>query len=155
MWNNHADLIVNEASKKLYSLRILCRAGVAQDNILKVYLSTVRPVIEYDDGRLIPDYLSDVIERVQRRALRKIYPEAESYTEALQLPNLKKRTWEIHDFCVKSYMDKMKSKDHPLHFLLPRPLINQPEYNLRKNADKERRRQGSRNPTFPVAVSEK
>ena len=33
-------------------------------------------------------------------------------------------------------MDKMKSKDHPLHFLLPRPLINQPEYNLRKNADK-------------------
>ena len=52
-------------------------------------------------------------------------------------------------------MDKMKSKDHPLHFLLPRPLINQPEYNLRKNADKERRRQGSRNPTFPVAVSEK
>ena len=92
MWNNHADLIVNEASKKLYSLRILCRAGVAQDNILKVYLSTVRPVIEYDDGRLIPDYLSDVIKRVQRRALRKIYPEAESYTEALQLPNLKKRT---------------------------------------------------------------
>ena len=66
---------------------------MAQDNILKVYLSTVvRPVIAYDDGRLIPDYLSDVIERVQRRALRKIYPEAESYTEALQLPNLKKRT---------------------------------------------------------------
>ena len=65
---------------------------MAQDNILKVYLSTVRPVIEYDDGRLIPDYLSDVIERVQRRALRKNYPEAESYTVALQLPNLKKRT---------------------------------------------------------------
>ena len=110
---------------------------MAQDNILKVYLSTVRPVIEYDDGRLIPDYLSDVIKRVQRRALRKNYPEAESYTVALQLPNLKKRTREIHDFCVKSYMDKMKSKDHPLHFLLPRPLINQPEYNLiRKKADK-------------------
>ena len=63
-WNNHADVIVKKASKKLYSLRILCRAGVAQDNILKVYLSTVRPVTEYDDGRLIPDYLSDVIERV-------------------------------------------------------------------------------------------
>ena len=66
---------------------------MAQDNILKVYLSTVvRPVIAYDDGRLIPDYLSDVIERVQRRALKKIYPEAESYTEALQLPNLKNKT---------------------------------------------------------------
>ena len=65
---------------------------MAQDNILQDYLSTVKPVIEYADGRLIPDYLSDVIERVQRRALRKNYPEAESYTEALQLPNLKKRT---------------------------------------------------------------
>ena len=65
---------------------------MAQDNIVKVYLSTVRPVIEYADGRLIPDYLSDVIERVQRRALRKNYPEAESYTEALQLPNLKNKT---------------------------------------------------------------
>ena len=60
---------------------------------------------------------SDVIERVQRRALRKIYPVAESYTVALQLPNLKERTREIHDFCVKSYMDKMKYKDHPLYFL--------------------------------------
>ena len=65
---------------------------MAQDNILKVYLSTVRPVIEYAHGRLIPDYLSDVIERVQKRALRTNYPDAESYTEALQLPNLKKRT---------------------------------------------------------------
>ena len=65
---------------------------MAQDNILKVYLSTVRSVIEYDDGRLIPDYLFGVIKRVQRSALRKNYPEAESYTVALQLPNLKKRT---------------------------------------------------------------
>ena len=38
-------------------------------------------------------------------------------------------------FCIK-YMDKMKSKDHPLHFLLPRPLFNQPQYNLKKNADR-------------------
>ena len=67
---------------------------MAQDNILKVHLSTVRPVIEYADGRrAIPDYLSDVIGRVrQKRALRANYPEAESYTEALQLSNLKKRT---------------------------------------------------------------
>ena len=92
---------------------------MAQDNILKVYLSTVRPVIEYADGRrAIPDYLFDVIKWVQRRALRENYPEAESYTVALQLPNLKKRTWEIHDFCVKSYMDKMKSKDYPLYFFI-------------------------------------
>ena len=84
----------------------------------------------------IPDYLSDVIEGVQTRALRITYPETESYTEALQLaniPSLKKTGWD--DLCIK-YMDKMKSKDHPLHFLLPRPLFNQPQYNLKKNADR-------------------
>ena len=46
-WNNNVDFIVKKTSKKLYSLRISCRAGEAQDNILKVYQSTVRPVLEY------------------------------------------------------------------------------------------------------------
>ena len=47
----------------------------------------------YGRQLLIPDYLSDVIEGVQKRALRIICPKAESYTEALQLailPSLKK-----------------------------------------------------------------
>ena len=77
-WNNHADFILKKASK-LYSLRILCRVGVAQDNILKVFLSTVRPVLEYavPVWQAIVDYLSDVIEGVQKRALRLIYPVTE------------------------------------------------------------------------------
>ena len=33
-------------------------------------------------------------------------------------------------------MDKIESIDHPLHLFFPRPLINQPEYNLRKDAGK-------------------
>ena len=47
-WNNHVDFIVKKASKKLYPLRILKMQGWsgARDNILKVYLSTVRPVLE-------------------------------------------------------------------------------------------------------------
>ena len=78
-WNNHAEFILKKASKKLYSLRILCRVGVAQDNILKVFLSTVRPVLEYavPVWQAIVDYLSDVIEGVQKRALRLIYPVTE------------------------------------------------------------------------------
>ena len=78
-WNNHADFILKKASKKLYSLRILCRVGVAQDNILKVFLSTVRPVLEYavPVWQAIVDYLSDVVEGVQKRALRLIFPVTE------------------------------------------------------------------------------
>ena len=56
---------------KLYSLRLLLRAEVVQDNILEVYLSTVRPVLEYSISvwQAIPDYLFHVIKAVQKRGL--------------------------------------------------------------------------------------
>ena len=45
-------------------------------DILKVYLSNVRSVLEYavQVWQDIPAYLSDVIESIQRRALRIIFP---------------------------------------------------------------------------------
>ena len=44
---------------------------MVQDNILKVYLSTVRPVLEYSISvwQAIPDYLFHVIKTVQKRGL--------------------------------------------------------------------------------------
>ena len=70
-WNNRIDSIGKKASKKLYSLRLLLRAGVAQDHILEVYLSTVRPVLEYSISvwQAILDYLFHVIKAVQKRGL--------------------------------------------------------------------------------------
>ena len=46
-WNTHIDYIFKKACKRLYSLRILRRAGVASLSILKVYLTIIRPVLEY------------------------------------------------------------------------------------------------------------
>ena len=46
-WNSHIEYIAKKACKKLYSLRVLRRAGVSQANILKIYLSMLRPVLEY------------------------------------------------------------------------------------------------------------
>jgi hypothetical protein len=47
-WNNDMLIIsTKKACKKLYSLRVLRRAGVEQRNILKVYLTAIRPVLEY------------------------------------------------------------------------------------------------------------
>ena len=43
-WNDHAEYITKKATKKIYSLRVLCKAGVEPSNILKVYLTTIRPV---------------------------------------------------------------------------------------------------------------
>ena len=135
-WNCHVDHIIKKASKKLYSLRVLRRAGVENDNILKVYLTTVRPVLEYavPVWQAIPDYLSEAIEVVQKRSLKIIYPECDSYTDALNLadiPTLKSR----RDLLCEKYMDKMKSKDHPLHNLLPKPVVFENQHNLRRKSE--------------------
>ena len=68
----HVNYIVNKACKKLYSLGVLYRAGVSRASILKEYLTTIRPVLEYavPVWQSVPDYLADVIESVQKRALR-------------------------------------------------------------------------------------
>ena len=64
-------------------------AGVMPKDILKVYLSNVRSVLEYavQVWQDIPAYLSDTIESMQRRALRIIFPNS-SYQQVLELTNL-------------------------------------------------------------------
>ena len=66
-WNSDVEYITKRACKKLYSLRVQHRVGVCHSNILKMYLSMVRPVLEYavPVWQPIPAFLSDVIERVQ------------------------------------------------------------------------------------------
>ena len=90
-WNNHAKYITKKATKKIYSLRLLCRAGVQPSNILKVYLTTITPVLECAVlvRQNIPGYVSDAIEMVQKRALKIIFPAAESYTRSTQTSSAK------------------------------------------------------------------
>ncbi len=58
----------------LYQLK---RSGVSQEDLLKVYVTVVRPVLEYAcqvSHSNLPQYLSHEIESVQKRALKGIYP---------------------------------------------------------------------------------
>ena len=133
-WNSHIVYIVKKANKKLYPLRVLRRAGVDQNNLLKVYLCTVRPVHEYavPIWKNIPDYLSKEIESVQKRALQIIFSESESYAEALnfaQLPTLTTRRVQI---CQK-YMVRMRRENH---LLLPIPVVPDHNINLRQNTNR-------------------
>ena len=122
---------------RFHSLKVLRRARVCQPNILRIYLSTVGPVLEYavPVWQDIPAYLSEAIERVQKRALNIIYPEVESYAHALQLGKLDRLDDRRVHLCYK-YMAKMKSPSHPLHHLLPSPLLDAPNYTLRQKTQK-------------------
>ena len=90
-WNSHVDFISKKACKKLYSLRILRRAGVDQASMLKIYTSSVRSLLEYavPVRQSIPGYLSDKIESIQKRALNIIFPSADSYSDAFDLARMK------------------------------------------------------------------
>ena len=79
-----------------------------------------------------PNFLNVFLESVQKRALKIIFPECESYAEALnfaQLPTLTARRVRI---CQK-YMAKMKRENHPL---LPIPVVPDYDINLRQYTDR-------------------
>ena len=137
-WNSHVKYFSKKACKKvIFAQSTAYCVEVCQDSILKIYPSTVRPVLENvaPVWQAIPAYLSDAIERVRKRALYIICAESESYVLALQLRELDSLDNRRDDLCNR-YMTQMKSPSHPLHHLLPCPLLNEPKYNLRHDLNK-------------------
>ena len=99
--------------------------------MLKVYTSSVRSVLEYAVSvwQSIPGYLSAKIESIQKRALKIIFPCADSYSDALKL------AWVERDEICREYMYKTKDLNRPLHSLLPTCLDNTCPYTLRHKSD--------------------
>ena len=133
-WTDHVAYIYIKACKRLYSLRILRKAGVETNKMLKVYFTIIRPILEYavPVWQAIPEYLSHKIESVQRRALKIIKPGEESYDELLQLLNVEKLQARREKLC-KQYMDKIKSPNHLLNALIQHPCNREHDYSFRNN----------------------
>ena len=93
----------------------------------------IRSILEYACPvfhRALPGYLSEDLERLQKRALRIIYP-GMSYNQALEfsgLPTLFKRREEISS---KLFNEVVGDPGHTLHKLLPSK--NPANYFLRRN----------------------
>ena len=90
-----------------------------EQDMLKVFRSSVRPILEYavHVWQDIPDYLSDRIESVQKRAFITIYPNS-SPSQALSLVNettLSNR----RELLYRKFMAEMTdTRDHPLSCLV-------------------------------------
>ena len=84
-WNDHIDYLYDKVAKRLYTLRVVKRAGVAGSNIINIYKCSVRidqyAVPAWQD---IPAYLSVKLESIQKRVLKIIFPDY-SYDEALYM----------------------------------------------------------------------
>ena len=126
-----AAYISKKASKRLYSPRILKKVGVNREGILKVYVTTIRPILEYgvQIWQDIPEFLLNKLESIQKRALHIIYP-CHSYLDALNITNfcsLKQRRTQL----CRKYIQKMSQNDHSINFLKPRTATSGHSYNLR------------------------
>ena len=66
-WNYHIDYIVRKASKHLYALRVLGKAEVPQTDLVLIYCSLMRSVLEYVAlvWAYLPEYPNELIESVQ------------------------------------------------------------------------------------------
>ena len=72
-WSKHVDNIVSKAGKRVYLLYQLKRAGISQNYLVTIYVSVIRPVLEYACrvwSTSLPNVLSDAIEMIQKRVLR-------------------------------------------------------------------------------------
>ena len=101
-------------------------------SILKVYLTTIRPVLQYaiPVWQAIPGYRLDKIESLQKWVLHIVFPYMDSYNGAFLEAGPDtlehRRSW----LCDK-YMKKITTNtSHPLKALLPR-ISNTYPYSLR------------------------
>ena len=100
--------IVNKTGKRLYILYQLKRAGITQKDLVSVYVSVVRPVLEYACPvwhTNLTQYLSDNIEVIQKRALTFIFPRL-GYAEILRRINLDMLNVRRESICQK-YFDNI------------------------------------------------
>ena len=71
----------------IYQLK---RAGINQIDLVRIYVSVIRPVVEYACPvwhTNLPKYLSDNIEIIQKRCLKTIFPGV-TYEDILQMVNI-------------------------------------------------------------------
>ena len=110
---------MKKAGKRTYMLYQLKRAGVNQADLVTIYISVVRPVVEYACPvwpTNLPVYLSDNIEMVQKRAVKAIFL-GMSYVDILNHNNLTTLK-ERRDYLCKKYFINMPTSSHKVNCLL-------------------------------------
>ena len=131
-WNDHCDEMLKKACKRLYALRSLKAAGLNQKDLVLVYCSLVRSVVEYASPvwAALPIYLQDMLEAVQKKALYIIFGKME-YKEAMVTAGLQSLCARRNDACVK-FIGKARISS-PLNRISPSPILSQQTYDLRNS----------------------
>jgi hypothetical protein len=91
-WTSHVKYMVSKASKRIFVICTLVRSGIPVADIIAVYCSLVRSVLEYASPVWhcgLTKLLTREIENVQKRCLKIIFPVL-SYNDALKISGLER-----------------------------------------------------------------
>ncbi len=130
-WNHHISEISRKVSKRLYFLKQLKRAGVATKDLVIFYTTCIRPIMEYACPvyhNSLPNYLSDELESLQKRAMRIIFPFV-SYFEALELAKLETAYNRRQTQTTNLFQEISHNPEHKLYRFLPK--LNKCNFKLR------------------------
>ena len=126
------EKICEKFRAKLWSLRILKRSGMKQTDLLRVYLCSLRPIIEYTCvtyGPMLTSTMADTIERLQLRAMKVVFGINVSYATVLRETNVEKLSSRR-----KTLLDKFanKIKNNPRYRDRWLPPARDNQYDIRK-----------------------
>ena len=115
---------------RLYALRVLGKAGVSQTDLVLIYCSLIQSVMEYAASvwAYHPEYLNELVESVQRKALRIIFPHLDNgsgLSEARLKPHLVRRA----ELCSRFMAGARRTE--PISYILPRATEVHHGYSLR------------------------
>ena len=129
-WSIHCDYIVNRVRKRLYAIRVLRKSGLPPADLIQVYCSLVRPILEFASSvwAALPECLVQLVESVQKSALRIIFPDC-FYESALVSCGLSTLLARCEDAC-RRFISNIKESGFLAH-LLPQPTSVAHGYGLR------------------------
>ena len=79
--------VIDRLYGKLWTLRFLKKSGMSQSNLLKIYEQVLRPSAEYSHvvyHSLIPEYVAEKLECVQRQAMKIVFGYDVDYNQLIQ-----------------------------------------------------------------------
>ena len=126
-WNDNSKNTITKASKRIYIIR--------PQDLIHIYLTLIRPVLEYCCAvwsNSIPVYLSEKIEKVQKRVMRIVFPDLH-YTDALSVAKCDRLDERRLKLCLK-VLSNIKHPNSRLNHLLPPTRQESTSMNLRNSS---------------------
>ena len=117
-FSHHVDAKVKTATKLNYCLLKLKRAGVNSSGLLRLYTAKIRTVVMYASAAWFTHLTKesiDKLEKVQRTAMKIIFPESLSYEARMQRANLTTIAEHGMTTCRKYFVNVVHDHSHSLH----------------------------------------